>query len=91
MREEKEEIQQNLSTYPTLHVIKMCAVFSDRCLKNSHLKMFSFDSGFQGCEEQSVENSVILKVKSEVSNTAKGHPHRPISRLGEDTTEEDLK
>lgn len=36
MREEKEEIQQNLSTYSTLHEIKIHALFSDRCFKNSH-------------------------------------------------------
>lgn len=42
MREEEEEIQQNLSTYPTLHVIKMCALFSDRCLKKITLKNISF-------------------------------------------------
>lgn len=57
MREEEEETEQNLSTSPTLHVIQMYALFSNRCLKNLHEKMFSFDSGFQRCEEQKAQKS----------------------------------
>lgn len=36
MKEEEEEMQQNVSIYPTLHVIKMHALFSDKYLKKKY-------------------------------------------------------
>lgn len=72
---EKEEIQQNLSTYSTLHEIKIHALFRTNALK-IHINHAEFWISLPSMRRtESTEISVILKVKSEVPNTAKENPN----------------